>query len=51
MGRPTPNRVQVLNLFLDEEGLIRSSGGLDRSSQFSYEVKYPLLLGKNYHLT
>ena len=46
-----PNRVQALDIFLDEEGLIHSGGRLDKSSQFNYEVKNPLLLGKKHHLT
>ena len=50
-GKPAPNRVQTLDLFLDEEGLIHSGGRLDKSSQFTYKVKNPLLLGKNHHLT
>ena len=46
-----PDLVKRLNLFLDDQGLIRSKGRLARSNYFQYEVLNPVLLSKEHHFT
>ncbi|KRY46182.1 hypothetical protein T03_13469 [Trichinella britovi] len=50
-GRPLPNenRLNTLDPFLDEDGLLRVGGGL-RLSNFDYEMKYPIILPKKHHV-
>lgn len=48
---PIPKLVNNLNLFLDENGLIRSRGRLSRCNYYQYEVINPLLLSKKHHFT
>ena len=51
MRNQEPMRVRALDLFLDSDGLIRSRGKLDRSSNLAYKVKNPILLGKHHPVT
>ncbi|XP_015920366.2 uncharacterized protein [Parasteatoda tepidariorum] len=44
------SKILSLNLFLDEESLIRAGGRLE-NTQLSNERKHPILLPKNHHLT
>ncbi|KAL7631639.1 UNVERIFIED_CONTAM: hypothetical protein RMT77_018057 [Armadillidium vulgare] len=46
-----PDLVNHLNLFIDDEGLIRSKGRLSRSNYYEYDVINPILMGKKHHLT
>ena len=46
-----PPTVRNLNLYLDESGLLRSRGRLDKCMYLDHNVKNPLLLSKNSHLT
>ena len=46
-----PDMVNHLNLFLDDQLLIRSKGRLARSNYYNFDVLNPILLGKNHHLT
>jgi hypothetical protein len=46
-----PTLVANLNLFLDDEGVIRSKGRLSRSTFYKYEVQSPVLLPKNHYFT
>ena len=46
-----PNLVRDLNLFIDNDGLIRSSGRIGKNSTFEYEVINPVLIDKDHALT
>ena len=46
-----PLLVSRLNLFLDEDGLIRSKGRLGRTNYFNYDVLNPILLGRKHPFT
>lgn len=46
-----PLLVNNLNLFLDDNGIIRSRGKLDKCLQLSYDVRNPIVIPKNSHLT
>ena len=46
-----PDLVNNLNLFIDDDGLIRSKGRLSRSNYYEYDVINPILMGKKHHLT
>lgn len=46
-----PDLVKHLNLFLDDNDLIRSKGRLSRSNHYDFDVLHPILLGKRHHLT
>ena len=48
--KPPVSIASQLDLFLDEEGLIRCSGRFKYAS-LSYNTKYPILLAKKSHLT
>ena len=48
--RAVPTLVNNLNLFLDDNHIIRSKGRLDKSS-YSYDVRNPILLPKTSFLT
>ena len=50
-SEPPPDLVNNLNLFLDDNGLIRSKGRLARSNYYSFDIINPVVLGKNHHLT
>ena len=40
-----------LNVFLDQEGILRMDGRITNSKRYGYEVKYPILLGKHHSYT
>ena len=46
-----PDLVKNLNLFLDNEGSIRSRGRIGKNTLFEYEVINPILVGKKHPLT
>lgn len=46
-----PSLVSNLNLFLDKDGLLRSSGRISKSLYFNYDVHHPILLSKFHYLT
>lgn len=46
-----PDLVNRLNLFLDDNDLLRTKGRLARSNFYEVEVLNPILLHKNHHLT
>lgn len=46
-----PDLVNNLNLFFDDDGLIRSKGRLSRSNYYEYDVINPILMGKHHRLT
>ena len=47
----TPNLVSQLNLFLDEHGIIKSKGRIDKNIDLKYHVVNPILMLKHHHLT
>ena len=47
----TPKLVSRLNLFLDQKGLIRSKGRIEKNVDLKYDVVNPLVMAKNHHLT
>ena len=47
----TSNLVKNLNVFLDQEGILRMDGKIANFKRYGYEVKYPLLLGKHHPYT
>ena len=46
-----PDPLRDLNLFIDKEGLIRSSGRIGKNSTYEYEVINPILVAKDHALT
>ena len=46
-----PNLVGQLNLFLDDQGILRSAGRIDKSVHVNEEIQSPRLLGKNDYVT
>ena len=46
-----PPLVSKLNLFVDDEGLIRSKGRLARSNYYDAKILNPVLLAKSHHFT
>ncbi|KAL7633029.1 UNVERIFIED_CONTAM: hypothetical protein RMT77_016605 [Armadillidium vulgare] len=46
-----PHLVNNLNLFLDDNNLIRSKGRLSRCNYYDFNILNPILLSKNHHLT
>ena len=46
-----PDIVLSLKLYLDETGIIRSKGRIDKAEEISRNVMNPILLGKHHHLT
>lgn len=50
-GPNIPSRVNNLNLFIDENGLLRSKGRLSKCSSVDYNVNNPILLSKDSYLT
>ena len=46
-----PTLVKDLDLFLDDNEIVRSHGRISKSLHFSYDVCNPILLGKIHHLT
>ena len=50
-NKKIPNLVDQLNLFLDEDGLLRSAGRIGKQTDYSWEVHNPILLGKHHHLS
>jgi len=46
-----PPLVHSLDLFLDQDSLIRSRGRMDKTPHLSFEVKNPILLGKGHLVT
>ena len=45
-----PPLVSQLNLFTDEQGVIRSKGRIDKNVELKYNVVNPILMPKHYHL-
>ena len=41
----------MVNVFLDQEGILRMDGGIANSKSYGCEVKYPILLGKHHSYT
>ena len=50
-SNPVPNLVQKLNLFIDEQGLLRSKGRIERSNYYNYEIINPIVMSRQHHLT
>ena len=46
-----PPVVKQLNLFLDDHGIIRSKGRIDKIVDLKYNVVNPILMPKDHHLT
>ena len=46
-----PPLVKQLNLFLDDHGIIRSKGRIDKSVDLKYNVVNPISMPKHHHLT
>ena len=46
-----PKLISQLNLFLDEHGIIRSKGRIDKNVALKYHVVNPVLMPKQHHLT
>ena len=46
-----PPLVKQLNLFLDDHGIIRSKGRIDKKVNLKYNVVNPILMPKHHHLT
>ena len=46
-----PPLVKQFNLFLDEHGVIRSKGRIDKNVELKYSVVNPILVAKQHHLT
>ena len=46
-----PSLVKQFNLFLDEHGVIRSKGRIDKNVELKYDVVNPILVPKQHHLT
>ena len=44
-----PDLVKNLNIFLDDEGILRMDGRIAQTSMYDYERIYPILLAKYYH--
>ena len=49
--KTVPDLVNNLNLFLDENGLIRSSGRISKSQELNFDLANPILLSKNHDLS
>ena len=49
-GEP-PSLVKKLNLFLDNLGIIRSKGRIDKNIELKYNVVNPIVMAKRHHLT
>ena len=47
----TPSLVKNLNVFLDQERILRMDGRITNSKRYGYEIKYPILLGKHHPYT
>ena len=47
----TPKLVSKLNLFLDQNDLIRSKGRIEKNADLKYNVVNPLMMSKGHHLT
>ena len=52
-GKPLPSNSKLLplNVFLDEDNILRVGGRLSNHSSLSYENKHPMLLPKNHEFT
>ena len=50
-NKNVPALVNNLNLFLDDDGIIRTKGRISKTLVFDYEITNPILLAKNHHLT
>jgi len=46
-----PELVNQLDLFLDENKIIRSKGRISKTLLYSYDVLNPIMLGKNHQIT
>ena len=46
-----PKLVSQLNLFLDEQGILRSKGRIDKNMELKYHVVNPVVMSKHHHLT
>ena len=46
-----PCLVKQFNLFLDENGIMRSKGRIDKNVELKYEVVNPILVPKHHHIT
>ena len=47
----TPSLVKNRHVFLDQEDMFWMDGKIANSTRYGYEVKYPILLGKNHPYT
>lgn len=50
-GSQIPNLVRNLNLFLDEENILRSKGRLDKCKFASFDIANPIVLHRDCHFT
>ena len=50
-GAEVPPLVKQLNLFLDNHGVIRTKGRIDKNVELTYDVVNPILIPKHHHLT
>ena len=50
-GKQVPARVRDMNLFLDNNGILRSSGRMGKIDCLSSDVINPIVLGKSHELT
>ena len=50
-GKDAPRLVSQLNLFLDDLGIIRSRGRIEKNIDLKYHVVNPFLMSKSHHLT
>ena len=50
-GAEVPPLVKQLNLFLDDNGVIRTKGRIDKNVTLTYDVVNPILMSKQHHLT
>ena len=48
---PVPLLVSQLNLFIDEQGVIRSKGRIEKNVELKFNVVNPILMPKHHHLT
>ena len=48
---PIPNLVKNLDLFIDDEGIVRSKGRISKVNFYNYEILNPILLPKNDNFT
>ena len=50
-GKPVPPLVHQLNLFLDDHGILRSRGRMEKNISLKYDAVNPIICHKDSHLT